>query len=35
MKGENKHKMCSTIVKNYKQKGRGGGKNYHYLFFLI
>jgi hypothetical protein len=25
MKGENKHKMCATIVKNYKEKERGGG----------
>jgi hypothetical protein len=34
MKGENKRKICPTIVKNYKQKGTGGEKNYYSFYFF-
>jgi len=34
MKGEKKHKISSTVVKNYKQKERGKDKNYYFLYFF-
>jgi hypothetical protein len=35
MEGENKHKICPTIIKNYKQKERKGEKLLLLRFFLI
>jgi len=35
MKGEKKHKICFTVVKNYKLKERGKEKNYYSLYFFF
>ena len=34
MKGQKKHKIRSTVVKNYKERERGKEKNYYCLNFF-